>query len=410
MKSGLRHSDLPSSSRRRVARALVPLLVALALLVSGKNAHAYTWMVRHGYTGCTPCHHDPTGGGVLTPYGRSVGSLVLNTRYDGRKDEADPLGGFLFGAVELPPEILLGGDGRMLWLAHKLQNTEVRHYLFLMQADAEAAVNFKHVLASASMGYAEDGAFPATLTKAPEKNLVSRIFWAGYELEEATGLLVRAGRMNLPYGTRNIEHELWARTTTGTTINDDQQEGVAVAWAPDKFRGELMGILGNYQIGPDVYRERGYSAFLEYWPLPTFGVGASSLVTHRQLDPVYLRETWRQSHGVFARWAAPWQPLVVLAEADYVERSPKQDFRRKGTVGYLQADVEMVQGVHFALTGEMQHYGVHGTPFSWGVWFTQSWFVAPHIDVRIDDIYQTIGDASGRTSNLEFLAQMHVYL
>ncbi|HTQ04028.1 MAG TPA: hypothetical protein VMI54_09230, partial [Polyangiaceae bacterium] len=94
----------------------------------------------------------------------------------------------------------------------------------------------------------------------------------------------------------------------------------------------------------------------------------------------------------------------------YVERSPKQDFKRKGTVGYVQADVEMLQGVHFALTGEMQHYGVHRTPFSWGVWFSQTWFVAPHIDVRLDDIYQTIGDPSGSTSNLEFLAQMHVYL
>lgn len=391
-------------------RRCLSLLIAFVLLLASSEASAYTWMVRHGYTGCTPCHQDPTGGGILTAYGRSVGSLVLNTRYDDKKEEEDPLGEFLFGAVKLPPEVMLGGDGRMLWLAQKLQNTEVRHYLFLMQADAEAAVNYQHILASASIGYAEDGAYAASLSKAPEKNLVSRIFWAGYNFDEATGLLVRAGRMNLPYGTRNIEHTLWARTTTGTTINDDQQEGVAVAWAPDKFRGELMGILGNYQIGPDVYRERGYSAYLEYWPLPTLGVGASSLVTHRKLDPVYLRETWRQSHGLFARWAAPWQPLVVLGEADYVERSPKQDFRRKGAVGYLQADVEMLQGVHFALTGEMQHYGVHGTPFSWGVWFSQTWFVAPHIDVRLDNIYQTIGDPSGRTSNLEFLAQMHVYL
>jgi hypothetical protein len=394
----------------RVTRPFLALLFALTVFSIANDARAYTWMVRHGYTGCVPCHQDPTGGGILTAYGRSVGSLVLNTRWDSQTEEADPLGDFLFGAVKLPQEMMLGGDARMLWLAQKLENTEVRHYLFLMQADAEAAVHIGHVLASASIGYAEDGAYPATITNAPQKNLVSRIYWAGYEFDESTGLLVRAGRMNLPFGIRSVEHTLWTRTTTATTIDDDQQVGAAVAWAPDKFRGELMAILGNYQIGPDVYRERGYSAYLEYWPLPTLGLGASSLVTHRDLDPVYLSETWRQSHGLFGRWASPWQPLVVLAEADYVMRSPKDDERRKGTVGYLQADVEMLQGVHFALTGEMQHYGVHGTPYSWGVWFSQMWFIAPHLDFRLDDIYQSIGDTSGRTNALEFLAQAHIYL
>jgi hypothetical protein len=386
------------------------LALGLFVLLIAGNAHAYTWMVRHGYSSCAPCHQDPTGGGILTAYGRSVGSLVLNTRYGDQSEEGDPSGDFLFGAVKLPAQLMLGGDARMLWLGSKGEDTAVRHYLFLMQADAEAAIRVGKVLASGSIGYAEDGAYAATLTRAPEKNAVSRLHWAGYELDESTGLLVRAGRMNLPFGIRSVEHTLWTRATTQTTINDDQQHGVAVAWAPDRFRGELMAILGDYQIGPDVYRERGYSAYLEYWPLTTLGVGASSLVTYRKVDPVYLRPTWRQSHGLFARYATPYEPLVLLGELDYVQRSPKEDVRRKGTVGYLQADLELIQGVHFMVTGEMQHVGVHGTPFSWGLWLSQMWFVAPHLDFRVDDIYQSIGDANGRTDSLELLAQAHLYL
>jgi hypothetical protein len=385
-------------------------LFALSLLFFSSQASAYTWMVRHGYNSCVPCHQDPSGGGILTAYGRSVGSLVLNTRWGFEPEDGGSLGDFLFGAVKLPEQIMLGGDARMLWLGQKQENTAVRHYLFLMQADAEAAVRIGPLLASGSIGYAEDGAYAAGITRAPEKNLVSRIHWLGYQIDESSGLVVRAGRMNLPFGIRNVEHTLWARTTTNTTSNDDQQHGVAVAWAPDHFRGELMAILGNYQIRPDDYRERGYSGFLEYWPLPKLGAGVSSLVTHRDLDPVYLRETWRQTHGVFARYATPWDPLVVLAEADYVLRSPKDDQKRQGVVGYLQADVELIQGVHFMTTGEIQNVGIKGTPMSYELWLSQVWFAAPHMDFRLDDIYQSIADVNGRTSSLEFLAQLHIYL
>jgi hypothetical protein len=406
----LPHRRLSHALRAACRKPGLVFLIVLAALCSSTPAKAYTWMVRHGYASCAPCHHDPAGGGILTAYGRAVGSLVLNTRWEAEPDEQDPTGNFLMGAMPLPPELMLGGDVRMLWLAQKLEEADVRHYTFLMQADAEAAFRVHGVLGSGSLGYAENGAFNAAITDAPEKNLVSRVHWLGYEFEQESGLTVRAGRMNLPFGIRNVEHTLWARATTETSVNADQQHGIAVAWAPSPFRGELMAILGNFQTGPDEYRERGYSGFLEWGPLKSLGVGVSSLVTHRDTDPVFLTQTWRQSHGLFARWATPYQPLVLLAEADYVQRSPKDHLTSKGTVGYVQADYEPLQGVHFVVTGEAQHYGVHGTPWSWGAWVSEIWFMAPHLDFRIDNIYQSVGDVEGRTGTLTLLAQAHLYL
>jgi hypothetical protein len=93
-----------------------------------------------------------------------------------------------------------------------------------------------------------------------------------------------------------------------------------------------------------------------------------------------------------------------------VLKSPKDDQKRKGFVGYLQADVELVQGVHFMTTGELQNVGVKGTPLSWELWLSQVWFAAPHVDFRLDDIYQSNADVNGRSSSLELLAQMHLYL
>jgi hypothetical protein len=384
------------------------LLAACLLSICGE-ARAYTWMLRHGYTGCGTCHQDPTGGSLLTPYGRALGGIVLRTQYGGGSEEPQPVDDFLFGAVSLPEGLMLGGDVRGLWMNNKFEGTESTQDQFLMQADLHAGVRISRVVGAASVGYAETGAFSTTLTRAPEKNLVSRFHWLGYEFTE-TGLLLRGGRMNLPFGIRTIEHTLWTRALTGTGINDDQQHGLAVSWTQGTFRAELMAILGNYQLRPDAYRERGYSGFFEWLPEQHLALGLSSLMTYRELEPTYLRETWRHAHGVFARWATPWQPLVVLAEADYVFRSPKNDFHREGFVSYAQADVEPIQGLHFLLTGEAHNVGVTGTPFSWAVWVSQQWFVAPHVDVRIDNVYQSLGDEFGRASALSLLAQAHIYL
>jgi hypothetical protein len=397
--------------RREFVRLSIALACALVALLLSSEARAYTWMIRHEYAGCATCHLDPSGGGVLTPYGRAVGGLVLDTQYVDRQDddEGSKTGEFMLGLVPLPPELMLGGDLRLLYYTNKVEGVASQSDLFIMQADFEAAVSIAHVLASASIGYAETGAFAAAITDAPEKNLVSRIHWAGYEFHAESGLIARLGRMNLPFGIRNVEHTLWARSGTATSVNADQQTGLAVAWSPAPFRAELMGIFGNFQISPDDYRERGYSGYLEWVPLPRLGVGASSLITHRDLDPEYLKETWRHAHGVFARFAS-FDPLVVLAELDYVLRSPKNDFRRSGVVGYLQADVEPIQGLHFAVTGEVNSVGLEDTPPSWGLWVSQLWFVAPHLDLRLDNVYQSLGDEFGRTGVLTLLAQAHLYL
>src|ERR1051325_704805 len=195
---------------------LLRLLFALGILLLSREAHAYPWMVRHGYSGCAPCHLDPSGGGVLTAYGRTVGGLVMRTRYAEKPDEPSSADDFLFGAVPLPAELMLGGDARGLLFASKVEGVKTRHDFLLMQADLAGAVAIEHVIASASIGYAETGAFSAALTRAPEKNLVSRVHWAGYELDATSGLIVRAGRMNLPFGISYVEHTLWTRAETET--------------------------------------------------------------------------------------------------------------------------------------------------------------------------------------------------
>jgi hypothetical protein len=82
-------------------------LLLLLLLLGGLaplSAEAYPWMIRHGYTSCATCHVDPSGGGMLTSYGRAQSEVLVAVPNGKRVEagEASPSTGFFFGALELP--------------------------------------------------------------------------------------------------------------------------------------------------------------------------------------------------------------------------------------------------------------------------------------------------------------------
>jgi len=406
----------PSRSRAGTRAAIRALVVFIGCCLWPTNAHAYAWMIRHDYAQCAQCHFDPSGGGALTAYGRSLGEVVLRTHYDEADgvlesdQEASNVGNFLFGAVELPEALELGGDLRVLSLHSKVEKVEISHELIWMQADAHAALRTESFVASGTLGYSPRGGLGAALTRRPNDNWVSREHWAGFWLEESPGVLLRAGRMNVPFGIRSIEHTLWARAYTRSDSNDAQQYGVAFSYLSGSFRGELMAVLGNLELRPDVFRERGYSGYGEWFVTPNASIGVSSRISHVALDAQLLKEEWRHAHGLFSRWASGWQPLVLLSELDYVFESPKYQLRRQGFVGYAQADLEAIQGVHFMGTLETSSVGTNHPPPSWGGWLSYAWFFAPHADLRLDSICQSFASNSGRTSALSFLIQAHLYL
>ena len=243
----------------------------------------------------------------------------------------------------------------------------------------------------------------------PADNLITREHWIGAELDEDGAWLVRAGRIALPFGIRTVEHTLWVRDLTRTDVVDDQQHGVALSVSKDWIRGEFMAIAGNYQLHPDAYRERGYSAYVEMAPSTRFAFGVSSLFTRAERD-VYLRYTdYRQAHGLFARYS-PASSLVLLAEGDWLYQSLTWNGHRGGFAMFAQADWEPSQGFHFMLTGEAKNDGNKDEPASFAGWISTAWFFGRHVDLRIDDIYQRLGSKSGGTDAFSLIFQLHVFL
>src|SRR3954464_2086496 len=74
-------------SLRAFQRFLGWSLVALFVSLFPSRAHAYTWMIKHGYASCPGCHADPSGGELLTAYGRVQSDELLRMRY-GKSSES----------------------------------------------------------------------------------------------------------------------------------------------------------------------------------------------------------------------------------------------------------------------------------------------------------------------------------
>jgi len=393
---------------RSTALRFVSLVLFCCVVLCSRSAAAYPWMIRHGYAGCAVCHADPSGGGLLTPYGRAQGDLLLHTHYSSVEKDDESAANFLFGAVPLPDSLLLGGDVRGLYLYVKPQYGPTVSRTILMQADAEAQVSVGRFRFNGSLGYAHEGAFPASVTRGVGDRLVSRVLWAGADLDEGQSFLLRVGRMNLPFGIRSIEHTLWVRSSTLTDSNDSQQHGAALAYNGEAWRGELMLIAGNFQEHPDAIRRRGYAGFLEYAAAPRLGVGLSSLITHTSTDLVLGTPLYSQAHGLFLRYS-PIPLLAFLAESDLLLQSqPSQN--AFGIASMAQGDLEIIQGLHLMGTAESLDRKLSALPPSYGLWGTLAWFCLPQVDVRFDTIWQSLGSATSRVNGNVLLAQLHAYL
>lgn len=371
---------------------------AIAIALLSTAAGAYPSMIRHGYTQCGSCHTDPSGGTLLNEYGRAQSELLLSSRWGARDDdEPSSRSKFLFGAVPTPANTVLGGWLRNGYIWNVADGKLVDHRALQMRGDLAADVRLGALRASGQLGYAGSGAALATIKR--DASVVSREHWIGLSFASEAGL-VRAGRLNLPFGLRNPEHTSFVRSATQTDFNQDQQYGAAIAFAGESWRAEGMAILGNYSLQPDAFRERGFAAQLEAALSPAVALGLSALLTRAEAALDGGVPTLRQAYAITAR-VAPWKPLVVLAELDALVASKLGNSVRAGQAGWIQADVEILRGFHVLSALEDLRPATGGST-QVGAWGGLQWFVIPHLDMRADWVRRSSVDT--------WLIQLNGYL
>jgi hypothetical protein len=388
-----------------VTRAVL-LLAAVGLFPTA--ASAYPTMIRHGYAQCASCHVDPSGGTLLTDYGRAQSELLLSSRWGAAKDAA-PSGAsqFLFGALKTPESISLGGWLREGYIWNTVGGKLVDDRALQMRSSLAAALRIGPVRAAAELGYASAGtAQLAAVTRNQDgANLVSREHWIGLAIADES-VLLRAGRMNVPFGLRNIEHTSFVRTATQTDINEDQQAGVAFAITREDWRAEVMAVLGNYSLRPDALRARGVSGHIERAITSSVAVGVSALALRADSAPGSRSPLLRQAYGLTAR-VVPWKAVVFSFEADaLLSSSLGSSSLKSGNAGWLQADVEVLRGVHLLAAAERLASPAGGSA-QYGWWGGAAWFVFPHIDVRAEMVRRFSADPPATDT---FLVQLNWYL
>jgi hypothetical protein len=418
-------------------------------------------MIRHEYQGCVPCHADPSGAGLLTEYGRAMGENVLRSRYGSKPPDEMPVYARSFFGIPMPEWLLLGASIRngvqFLWTppvpatppasgapAASGLALQCKHFddpqgckFLQMELDLKAQITVKRFRAYGSLGWMRQGGQPTQISSVAQPgncgfyvgentqpggppspicpgNVVSREHWIGVDLGEDKQFLLRAGKIDIPFGIRNDEHDLLVRNqlTTRTNINESQTYGLSLYYGGSIVRGEIMALLGNYTLNPDAFRERGYAGYLEFNVAPKAAFGVSSMVAYAAVDYQNASpHTIRQVHGIFTRWS-PHPVLVFLAEADaWITTATGGTI--PAAIGMLQADIEPVQGLHLVATGEAMGRAdvpagtTKTTDASFDGGGALLWFFAPHADVRFDVVASTLFNGA---LSVYALPQLHLYL
>lgn len=180
------------------------LTVFILILVSSLIAIAFPENVRHGYFSCTACHVSPSGGGVLTLYGRSLSSELMST-WGSTKSS-----GFFFSDVENEKVNPPWFRSQMSFRAVQayLDNPQVERTRFIpMQSDLEVGVDSEKFAVIATAGFrAKDN--PTRLNE-----FFSRRHYLLYRFTE--NLSSRVGKFIFSFGLNGPDHVTATRRGLG---------------------------------------------------------------------------------------------------------------------------------------------------------------------------------------------------
>lgn len=202
--------------------------VLVAVMVAGWSAApaaAEPTFLSKQYPRCTACHYSASGGGLLTPYGRSLSREEISTF--GRRDAAvvgeDPRAEeeFLFGYGAAPSDgpLQLGVDFRPSQLRIDVAGRNLPDRNFLMNLDLQAAWR------------GGDWTAYGTVGRQPGGGLVTYEHWLARQVSDRVS--VRGGRFLPAYGVRFADHTALSRDRL-ELAEDDQIYGVELGLSSDR--------------------------------------------------------------------------------------------------------------------------------------------------------------------------------
>jgi hypothetical protein len=372
------------------------MLAGLSLGLSAGLASAEPMFLSKQYARCTTCHYSPTGGGLLTPYGRSLARHELSTL---RKvlppapdDQEEPqeagllkeLSGDALGPIDI------GVDLRPAHLNLNFGGGASTSRNLLMNADLLAAYRV-----NGWTFYGEIGREPLL----DGLKIGSYEYWAGHESDHGLGF--RAGRFLPAYGLRLADHTAFTRRSLGLD-SYDQIYGVELSYATER---QLLQVSIGPGFADAIIHNTGRQAFTTTARVQSdLGTRSTLVVSGRFQDTSTL--TPRSADTGVAFGIAPTPHLTIWTEGDV-------GFRQ-GTAGapaytlLNETSVEVYRGLWIKLSPQLRTF--YGDLGAGSLRMVVEADLLPRASWNLDTSYYWDRDRQSDLVIKTFLLQLHLYL
>ncbi|OYZ21750.1 MAG: hypothetical protein B7Y39_08585 [Bdellovibrio sp. 28-41-41] len=227
------------------------LFLAVVIFFGILDADAFPENVRHGYFSCTACHMSPSGGGVLTPYGRSLSNELMSTW--GSTKNSD----FLFSSPE--------DESKIQWLRQQIFLRGVQTYrntpkvekakLVPMQADYEIGVDFEKFAFVSTFGFRSND------SSQDLKEFFSRRHFALYRFTDQ--VVGRIGKFMQAFGLNGPDHVTATRRGLGWDQGSESYN-LEMNYIGESFN-HTVTLISNSPQERSVKKDQGISVNSSYF-------------------------------------------------------------------------------------------------------------------------------------------------
>jgi len=323
-------------------------LLILILVFLESESLGYPSNTRYGYSSCRTCHVSPTGGGVLTAYGKSTGDETATWSYEGESE-------FLHGAVKPPSWFSIGGDSRTVFFKYDSEKYKLKKTI-PMQTDGELAILLSDQIALVGSAgvYGE------------EREFQSRRHYL--LLTPNPAFTLRFGKFFPAYGIMGPDHTAITRKTLGFEQGFESYN----------LEASLTGKKGEVFITAVLGRDEELASQSEKG-LILRGAAYVGKASQVGMSFLYLmgKEQARFAFGPYA--LIGWdEKLYSLTEFDlqYILTGDYVETYRKSQVGLNQVGYQLFRGFH--LLANLEYYSDEATSNGFGI--GAQWFPRPHFE------------------------------
>lgn len=257
--------------------------IALILLLDFPlSTWAFPENVRHGYFSCTACHVSPSGGGVLTPYGRSLSAELMSTWGTTKTS------GFLFSDNEdehkNPPWWRANVFLRGVQTRRNTPTVEKAQFI-PMQADFETGVDTEKFAVIATGGFrAKDPTQSKELSR-----FFSRRHYALYRPSE--NWTVRAGKFMFSFGLNGPDHVTATRRGLGWDQGSESYN-LETSYISEKY-STIFSAISDAPAESLAIKDRGFAINESYFLGSDSKIGFSGFIGGQTLyDRSVLGPYW----------------------------------------------------------------------------------------------------------------------